>query len=179
MSEKSIPDKSLWLIALRYILLLILVGCSPLIYKILTPLTIYFTVIILRIFYSVSISGIQILINQSKIIEIIPSCVAGSAYVLLLILNLFIAMKPKQRVYSLFFSFSILFILNILRIFILSVLLVNDFEFFYITHKLVWYILSTILVVGVWFLTTKIFSIKGIPIVSDVKYFIEDIKKFK
>jgi exosortase/archaeosortase family protein len=178
--EKEInPNKKLILIVLRYIILLILVLNSYLVYKIFTPLTIYFTVLPLKLFYSVVVFGEQILINQVKIIEITPSCVAGSAYVLLLILNLFVAMKPKQRAYSILLSFSLLFILNILRIFILSVLFVNDFEFFYLTHKLVWYILSTVLVVGVWFLITKIFAIKETPIVSDIKSFLKDIKESK
>jgi len=179
MEENIISNKKLILIVLRYIILLVLVLNSHLIYKIFTPLTIYTTFIILKLFYPVIVFGNQILINQTKIIEIIPSCVAGSAYVLLLILNLFVAIKPRQRIYSILFSFVLLFILNILRIIILSVLLVNDFEFFYITHKLIWYILSTVLVVGVWFLTAKIFAIKEIPIVSDIRCFISTIKESK
>ncbi len=172
-------NKRLILIVLRYIILLILVLNSYLIYKIFTPLTIYFTVISLKLFYPVIVFGNQILINQTKIIEVIPSCVAGSAYVLLLILNLFVAMKPKQRICSILLSFSLLFILNILRIVVLSILLVNDFEFFYITHKFFWYVLSTILVVGIWFLMIKIFKIKEIPVISDIKYFIQNIKESK
>lgn len=179
MEKKINSSKKSILIMLRYIILLILVLNSYLIYKIFTPLTIYFTVIFLKLFYPVIFFGDQILINQTKIIEIIPSCVAGSAYVFLLILNLFVAMKPKQRIYSILLSFSLLFILNILRIIVLSILLVNDFKFFYLTHKLIWYVLSTLLVVGVWFLTIKIFKIKEVPVISDIKYFIKDIKNLK
>jgi exosortase/archaeosortase family protein len=179
MENEAVSGRKLVLIVLRYIILLVLVLNSYLIYKIFTPLTIYFTFISLKFFYPVIVFGNQILINHLKTIEIIPSCVAGSAYMLLLILNLFVAMKPKQRIYSILFSFSLLFILNILRIVILSVLLVNNFEYFYITHKLVWYVLSTILVVGVWFLTIKLFSIKEIPAVSDIKCFISNIKETK
>ena len=179
MEKEVVSNKKLILIVLRYIILLILVLNSYLIYKIFTPLTIYFSVIFLKLFYPVIFFGEQILINQTKIIEIIPSCVAGSAYVLLLILNLFVAMKPKQRIYSILLSFSLLFIFNILRIIVLSILLVNDFEFFYITHKLVWYVLSTILVVGIWFLTIKIFKIKEMPIISDIKCFIKSIRESK
>jgi exosortase/archaeosortase family protein len=179
MEKEVVSNKKLILIVLRYIILLVLVLNSYLIYKIFTPLTIYFSVIFLKLFYPVLFFGEQILINQTKIIEIIPSCVAGSAYVLLLILNLFVAMKPKQRIYSILLSFSLLFIFNILRIIVLSILLVNDFEFFYITHKLVWYVLSTILVVGIWFLTIKIFKIKEMPIISDIKCFIKSIRESK
>ena len=179
MENKINSSNKIILITLRYILLLVLVLNSYLIYKIFTPLTIYSTVFLLRIFYPVIFFGNQILINHTKIIEIIPACVAGSAYLFLLILNLFVAMKPKQRAYSILLSFGLLFILNMLRIFILSILLVNNFEFFYLTHKLSWYILSTLFVVGIWFLIVKIFTIKETPIVSDINYFIKEIRESK
>lgn len=176
MEEGIFSEKRGLFIFIRYIILLILVLSSTLIYKILTPLTVYATYLGLKLFYPVAVFGTQILVNHVKAIEIIPPCVAGSAYVLLLILNLFVAMKPKQRIYSLLFSFVLFFIFNILRIIILSVLLVNDFEFFYITHKLAWYVLSTVLVVAIWFLTMKIFSIKEMPAVSDIKYLLNNIR---
>jgi len=179
MGKKSYSDKKLILTALRYVILLILVLNSYLVYKILTPLTVYFSVIFLKFFYPVIVFGNQMLINQTKLIEVIPSCVAGSAYILLLILNLFVAMKPRQRIYSILLSFGILFVVNILRISVLSVLLVNDSEFFYITHKLSWYVLSTLLVLGIWLLNVKIFKIKEIPILSDIRYFIKNTKKSK
>lgn len=179
MEKEVVSYKKLILIFFRYIILLILVLNSYLIYKIFTPLTIYSSVIFLKLFYPVIFFGNQILINQSKIIEIIPSCVAGSAYVLLLILNLFVSMKSKQRICSIIFSFILFFALNLSRIIILSVLLVNDFEFFYITHKIFWYVLSTVLVVGVWFLTIKIFKVKEIPVYSDIKYFLKSIRESK
>ena len=182
MKEKLVPnksDKKLILIPLRYIILFILALNLNLIYKIFTPLTIYFSVVVLKLIYPVMYFGNQIMINQSKIIEIIPACVAGSAFLLLLILNLFVEMKPKQRIYSIFFSFLLLFIINIIRIVVFSILLVNDFKFFFIVHKLSWYVLSTILVIGIWFLTVKIFKIKNIPVVSDIKYFLNNIRESK
>jgi len=172
-------DKKLILIFIRYITLLIIALNSYLIYKIFTPLTLYFSVLVLKLFYPVVFFGNQIRINQSKIIEIIPACVAGSAYLLLLILNLFVPMKLKKRIFSIFFSFLLLFIINIIRIVGFSILLVNDFKFFFITHKLSWYVLSTILVVGIWFLIIKIFKIKEIPIVSDIKSFLHNIRQSK
>src|SRR3989344_909424 len=174
--ESSI--NSLFLL-LRYIILLGLMFTLPLIYKILTPLTVYGTAFLLNIFYKVSISIDIITISPSTIIQIIPPCVAGSAYLLLLILNLTVSMKPKTRIGSILFSILVLFMLNILRIFLLAVLLVNNSQFFDFTHKLFWYILSTLFVVIIWFFTAYLFKIKQIPVYSDIKYLIDNIKKRK
>ena len=164
---------------LRYLILLGLMFTLPLIYKILTPLTVQGTALLLKLFYQVSISGDIIAIFPNTIIQIIAPCVAGSAYLLLLILNLTLPMKLKTRVYSILFSTFLLFILNTLRIFILTVLLVNNSQFFDFTHKLFWYVLSTVFVIGIWFLTAFLFKIKQIPVYSDIKYLIDNIKKRK
>jgi len=177
-SSKEDSQKKTWFILFRYLILLILALSLALFYKILTPLTIYSTAGLLKIFYQVSVSG-DIISVSNIFIQIIPACVAGSAYLLLLILNLLTPMKLKQRIYTILFSIIILFILNILRIFFLTILLVNDFEFFDFTHKLFWYVLSTIFVVGIWFLTAYLFKIKKIPIYSDFKYLIKEIKRGK
>lgn len=170
-------DKKTIFLLLRYLILLVLVFNSYLIYKILTPITVYFTAGLLNLFYKISILGTNIIINQTKTINITAACVAGSAYILLLILNLFVAMKPKQRIYSILFSTALLLIFNVLRIVILAILFVNHFEYLYLTHKLIWYILSTVFVIGIWFLTIKLFKIKQIPIVSDIKPIIKNIKR--
>jgi len=166
-------------LSLRYLILLGLMFTLPIIYWILTPLTVYGTGFLLKIFYNVYIFNDMITIFPVTIIQIIPPCVAGSAYLLLLILNLTVPMRPKIRIYSILSSAIILFILNVLRIFILGVLLVNHSQFFDVTHKLFWYVLSTLFVVGIWFLTVFLFKIKEIPVYTDVKYLIEEIKKGK
>jgi len=155
-------------VLLRYITLIIFGIFLSLFYKIFFVLTIWPSFFLLNIFYNASVVGNLILINGLTI-EIISACVAGSAYYLLLILNLTTRIKIKKRVYSLIFSFSSLLLLNILRIFFLSVLFVRRFAFFDITHKLLWYVLSIIFVIGIWFLTSWIFKIKEIPIYSDIK----------
>ena len=85
-------------------------------------------------------------------------------------------MKPKQRTYSILLSTGLLLIFNVLRIVILAILFVNSFEYLHLTHKLIWYVLSTIFVVGIWFFTIKLLSIKQIPIVSDIKFMVKNIK---
>jgi exosortase/archaeosortase family protein len=170
----------IWSIALRYTILLIIgiLGIS-LFYTIFTPLTIQPIYFLLRIFYNPSLMSNIIVINNLPI-EIIGACVAGSAYYLLLILNLSIPqIKIIKRIKIILFSFSLLLIANILRIFLLSVFYVSNFSFFDITHKLFWYAGSTIIVAGIWFLSVKVFKIKDIPLYSDIKYLLNSRKDIK
>jgi len=175
--KKTKINKKLFNLASRYLILLGLMFTLPIIYKIFTPLTVYSTGGLLKLFYQVSINKDIIKIMPNILIQIVPACVAGSAYLLSLILNLSIPMKIKKRVHSILFAITLLFVLNVLRIFLLSILLVNKFQFFNFTHKLFWYVLSTIFVIAIWFLTTKLFKIKEIPVYSDIQFLVGNIKK--
>jgi len=169
-SKKNYPAL---LIPFRYLILLGFMFTLPLIYSILTPITIYSTAAILKLFYSnILVYNQNILINSSIVIEIIPACVAGSAYLLLLILNLSVSMDLKKRIYSIFLSFIILFAFNSLRIVLFAILFENSFYLFDFTHKLFWYFLSTLFVVLIWFFIVKLFKIKEIPVYSDMRYLI-------
>jgi len=166
--EEKQKKRTILSIFTRYLILIIFGIFLFLFYKIFLPLTIWPVYFLLNLFYNVSIAGNLLAVAGVKI-EIINACVAGSAYFLLLILNLTTSMKTKQRIYSIIFSILSLLVLNILRIFFLSILYIENFTFFEITHKLFWYALSIIFVVGIWFLTVKIFKIKNIPVYSDIK----------
>ncbi len=161
-------EKAVLHIFARYLILVILGILISLFYTIFLPLTIWPVYILLKIFYNASVTG-NIIFVEGMRIELINACIAGSAYYLLLILNLTTNIKAKQRFYSISFSFLSLLALNILRIFLLSVLYIKNFVFFDLTHKLFWYALSVLFVVGIWFLTVKVFRIKNIPIYSDIK----------
>ena len=166
------------LITLRYLILLALMFFLPLIYKIFTPPTIYLSAGLLKLaFYQVGINQNIIILNSQTFIQIIPACVAGSAYLLLLILNLAVPMKAKKRIYSIILSFLFLLTLNVLRIFLFSALFERKFLLFDFVHKLFWYVLSTIFVIGIWFLIVKMFSIKEIPIYSDMKTLVKRMRK--
>jgi len=164
---------NLFNILIRYLILLALVFSLTLVYKILTPLTIYPTIFLLKLFYQVTYFNSIIVLNSKTIIQIIPACIAGSAYLLLLILNLSIAMNIRKRIKTILFSIALLLSLNILRIFLLSILYHNSFTFFDITHKIFWYGLSTLFVILIWFYTVKKFKIKEIPIYTDLKYLLK------
>ena len=165
-------DKSILGIFVRYIILLATAFPNLWIfYLIFTPLTVYPVYFLLKIFFGVSlISQIVILVGQTIPIEIIEACVAGSAYYLLLILNLTTGkIKTKTRVYMILFAFLSFLIVNIIRIFLLSLLAISGSSFFDITHIVFWYFISTIFVVAIWFIQVKIFRIKEIPLYSDIK----------
>ncbi len=166
-------------IVLRYfILVLIAVPNLWLFYLIFTPLTAYPVYWLLGLFYDASVlNGNIILINQAISIELIKACIAGSAYYLLLILNLSTpGIKVNKRIKIVALSFSVFLAVNILRIFILSLMAVSGSDFFGITHRLFWYSLSTIFVVAIWFAEVRLFRIKDIPFYSDIKFLYKQTK---
>ena len=163
-------DKSVLDMLIRYaLILLVAIPNLWIFYLIFTPLTIYVSYFLLDIFFNTTITGTTILINNCAPIEFINACTAGSAYYLLFLLNL-ATPKLKSRLTALAFSLSAFFLLNIARIFILSILFINNSQIFDAAHKFSWYTLSIIFVVGIWFLTVKLFSIKDIPFYTDLKF---------
>ncbi len=168
---------NIYFMAIRYLILLGLMFSLPLIYAILTPITMNIFVFLLKYNYnSVVTFKNLIILNYNYYLQIIPACIAGAAYLLLLILNFTVTMPIKKRILSLLFSLLALFIINILRLLFFSFLYTSGSPFFDFTHKLVWYVLSTFFVIGIWFLTTRIFSIKKIPVYSDIQVLIKNIK---
>lgn len=154
-----------------FILILIALPGLFIFYFIFTPLTVYPIYFLLGLFFDVTfLSKTNILVNNLPI-ELISACIAGSAYYLLLVLNLSTPkIKLKTRISAIIFSFIAFLILNILRIFVLSSLAVTGFSYFNVTHTVFWYGFSTIIVVGIWFAEVKIYRIKKIPFYSDIKF---------
>jgi len=162
----------------RYFALL-LIGTNSLytIYAILTPLTIFTTVKILSIFTTPILTN-NFINMPGATIEIIPACVAGAAFYLLLILILSTPnIKPVTRIKTIITAIAILFTLNILRILTLIPLIKS--AHFQTIHWIIWHFASTIFVVAIWLTVTKIYKIKSIPIYSDIKYLINSIKNPK
>lgn len=166
-------------ILIRYvILLLVALPNLWIFYFIFTPLTVYPVYFFLSLFLNVSLIGNTILVGGEFPIEIIKACIAGSAYYLLLILNLSTPkIKPQKRFNMIFLSFAFLLFLNILRIFLLSIMSLSGSSWFDITHKLFWYLGSIVFVIGIWFAEVKLFKIKEIPFYSDMKFLFKTIKK--
>ena len=155
----------------RYIILvLVALPNLYLFYFVFTPLTLYPVYFLLGLFYNVSLDGVVISMGDFSI-ELLGACIAGSAYYLLLILNLSTPkIKFQKRIKMLSIAFISFLVVNILRIFLLSIMFVSGSAWFDLTHKLFWYVGSMVFVVAIWFLEVKYFKIKEIPVYSDLKF---------
>jgi len=165
--SKSI-ENNLLLIFIRYLTLLIVgiflhVFQEPLFY--ITAFPVYG---LLKIFYPVYICG-RSLFLYGVAIELNEACIALSAYYLLFLLNLSIAMPIKKRVFSLLFSFFSFLFVNVIRILFLTYLYFYHSIIFDITHRIFWHLVSTVFVIVIWFLSVRVFSIYDLPFYSDIK----------
>lgn len=153
-------------ILFRYILIIIIGLNIGIVYVLFTKPTIIFVSGLLRIFAKTYYSANIIYFNGLSI-ELIPPCIATSAYYLLFVLILSTpSIKILKRIIFLSSSFVALFLFNSLRIFIL--ILAYQSSAFNILHWLFWVILSTLFVVLDWFIFAKILRIKTIPFYSDL-----------
>lgn len=166
----------IYFIFLRYLIILLFASGNLFVfYLIFTPLTVYPSYYLLSLFYPTTLNNHLITAGSAQI-EIIDACIAGSAYYLLFLLNLSVLMPARTRILSLLFSFSLFLVVNIARIFIFSLLYINNSRYFFLTHLLVWYILSGIIVFLVWLVTIKAFKIQETPFYTDLKYIYSSIK---
>ncbi len=173
--------KEVWNLGIRYGSLVILGIFLEVFYFVFRPLTVYSVYFILNLIYGASVFDNSVTLFGERVfsIQIIDACVAGAAYYLLLILNLSVYLNLHKRIKSLLFLFSSFLVLNIIRIVIFSVLFVSGFEYFDLAHRIVWYAGSTVIVIVIWFVNVKMFKIKDIPVYSDLKRVLRDMKKRK
>ena len=159
-------------ILLRYFILILIAFIGvDIFYFLFFPLTTYPVYWLLDLFFNASLNLDTISIGLNRI-EIVGACVAGSAYILLLILNLSTPnIKLKKRLEMLSIAFGSFLIVNVLRIFLLSLMYIDNSPFFDFTHKLFWYLGSTLLVVFIWLIEVKKYKISSIPFYSDLEYF--------
>ncbi len=148
-------------------------------YLIFTPLTVNLSYAILKSIYpgDVFLPLNNLLLVKRLFISLIPACIAGAAYYLLLALNLTTPMRAKQRTKSIIFLFGTFLILNVARIIIFIILVLKGSQYFDQAHYLTWYFGSTILVILIWFVNVKLFKIKKIPVYSDMQGLYKIAKK--
>ncbi len=163
-------------IFIRYFLVFLLgFGNLYVFYIIFTPLTSQVIYFLLTLFGETIIKDGIFYFNNFDF-KIIGACVAGAAYYLLFVLVMISgAIKWKKRIMMLLFGFISLFLLNVLRIFVLVHLYWS--VYFSFIHWWLWHVFSILLVVGIWFLMVKIFKIKSVPFVTDFKYILKLSKK--
>ncbi len=114
---------------------------------------------------------------RSHLIEIVPACIALSAYILLYILILSTKDIQREKLFKLFIiGTSSLLIINIIRIDLLIYMLtLMGSRLFETVHLFFWKILSGVVVVFIWIYLIRKYKIKNIPIYSDVKYLLKRI----
>lgn len=157
-----------------------------LIYSIFTPLTVipvfevlnklYFVQFI-ESFYSCPEIGAPVIFIKGYYACIVNACVAGAAYFFLIALNLATPMHPLKRIKSLIFLIASFLIINIIRIIIFIILVTAGYKYFDVVHEFTWIIVSTLIVVCVWFANVKIFNINTIPGWTDINAILQDVRK--
>ena len=139
---------------------------------ILTPLTIYPIYFIMQLLkYNPKLSFDAILINNYSLI-FAPACIAVGAYYFLSLLVLFTKdIKLKDRVYCILLGSLLIWVMNIIRVTILIVVVINYGEnWFELIHMTFWYAVSGVYAALIWIFLVYLFKIKSIPVYSDLKY---------
>ena len=150
---------------------------AKLFYFVLAPITLYSSYFITKIFFPVVIKENTFLINDLTL-EFVPACVAVAAYILISLLILLTKdIKPKVLIKMFVIGFFLILIANLIRIEIMIFVLIEYGNNLFKTLDLFfWKVLSTVYIVFVWILLTRLFKIKTIPVYSDVKYLIKRLK---
>lgn len=161
-------------IIIRYSLILLISLFYPIFNTILAIPTIGASYFIISLFHPASILGNILSFNGIQI-ELIDACIAGLAYLLLIVLNLAVEMPLKTRIKALSSSILVFWVFNVFRITKLALMFSSGSEMFSYLHAFFWYFGSIILVFLIWLITIKIFKIKENPIISDIKFLIKTI----
>ena len=150
-------------------------------YYLLTWVTIIVPYIVLPVFgYSVKLiySTPSLLVNGVEF-EFIQACIATSAYYLLILLILTTKdIGFKKSIKMLLLGSFLILLMNVLRIILLMLIVLNLGEnWFEIVHITFWYFVSSVYVFLVWIFLIKKFNVHNIPIYSEAKYLINQMKK--
>jgi len=163
---------------MRYITAVLLVLFRPLYTEGFTQFSAFVTTIPLRWFYDATLSGTIIHLG-SKSIDYITACSALGAYLFLAVLVLFTPRISFKKGLQIFLTGAvIIFLVNVMRIFVLATLLINNnIDMFVTLHLFTWKVLSGVFVALVWIFLVKLYRIKAIPIVSDWKYLLKLLRR--
>ncbi|MBI5391603.1 pacearchaeosortase [Candidatus Woesearchaeota archaeon] len=112
------------------------------------------------------------LVLGNYVFEFVEACIAPSAYYLLWLLVLLTKdILWKKRILITLIGFSLLLLMNVIRIALLVFIAVHyGEEWFDAVHLLVWKLFSGFYVVVVWILLIHVFEIESIPVYSDLQH---------
>jgi hypothetical protein len=55
-------------------------------------------------------------------------------------------------------------------------LFIQGYSYFDIAHKMVWYFGSTVMLLIVWFVNIKLLNVLSVPVYTDIKTILDDIR---
>lgn len=148
---------------------------------------IYLTMIFPYIFLNLLNYDVRFLYESKSLfvnninLEFVKACVATSAYYLLALLILTTKDIGLKNSIKMFLIGSLLiFIMNILRITLLIIMVLNlGLDWFNAIHLTFWYIVSSLYVFLVWIFLIRLYKVKNIPVFSDLVYLTKIIARKK
>mgnify|MGYP003734933157 CR=1 FL=1 len=157
-------------IILRLAFAILFVNLYGFFHKIIFPLTAYPAYFFIKLGYPANMINDAIFIG-GNMVNIIPACVAGMAYSLLLFLILFTRGISLNESFKMFFiGAGLILAMNILRIDLLIFILMEfGSDLFEKTHMIFWNFVSGVYVAIVWIYLVKKFKVENIPLISDIK----------
>jgi len=124
--------------------------------------------------YAINILGGEATIN------IVKYCVTASAYYLLALFAIItMGIALWKRIIMFLLGTILIFAMNLARIVMLIVVLLNNSEGFKGTHAALGLFLSIIYVIFIWVLLSILFKVKTVPFYSDIKFLSQEVCKKK
>ncbi len=140
-------------------------------YFVFSPITVYLSYFLTKIFYDSVLIGNTIGIGTVGF-NFIEACVAGAAYYLLFILVMGIKdIKWLDRLKVFVVGVLLILTMNLIRVLVLIILNVELGEnYFDAVHLVFWNFLSGIFIALVWIFLVKKYKLGEIPYYADIKY---------
>ena len=157
--------------------LILIFTLTNFLYLIIKPITLY-SLFLIFLPFNTTLKNSSIIINNTEF-NLIPACIAITAYILLAVLILLTKDLTIKTTIKLFLIGSLLILVaNLIRISILILLWVyKNIYLFNTIHLFFWKFVASIYVAFVWIFLIKKYKIKSIPLIDDYKYLIKLRKK--
>jgi len=129
---------------------------------------------------SFSVSYAIRILGGEATVNIVKYCVTASAYYLLTLFCIItMGIALWKRVLMFIIGSALIFGMNIARIVVLIVVMLNNSEIFKAAHFALGFLLSVGYVILVWVLLSFLFKVKTVPFYSDIKFLTHEMLKKK